>query len=88
MANSPQARKRARQSAKSRLHNMAQRSAMRTRIKAFLKAIKNSDKDAAAASLQSAVSIIDKNARRGLQHANKAARLKSRLSKRLQALNA
>lgn len=86
MANSPQAIKRARQAKVRRSRNMSQRSMVRTYIKRVVSAIEAGDKDAAQAAYTAAVPVIDKSARKGLIHANKAARHKSRLSKRIQAL--
>ena len=85
MANTLQARKRARQATVHRARNMSQRSSMRTSIKIFLKSLENEDKEAARISYQDAVSKIDQSARKGLEHRNKAARLKSRLNARLKA---
>ena len=62
---------------------MSQRSTMRTSIKVFLKSLENEDKEEAAKSYREAVSKIDQSARKGLEHRNKAARLKSRLNARL-----
>ena len=86
MANSAQARKRARQNDKNRLHNAGRRSMMRTHIKAVLKAVEAGDKALAQSSYQNAVSVIDKSAKVGLLHKNKAARFKSRLNNRVRAL--
>lgn len=86
MANSPQAIKRARQAKVRRSRNMSQRSMVRTYIKRVVSAIEAGDKDAAQAAYTAAVPVIDKSARKGLIHVNKAARHKSRLSKRIQAL--
>lgn len=86
MANSPQARKRARQADVRRAHNAAQRSLVRTRMKQVSKAIASGDKDAAQAAFKNAVPVIDGMARKGIIHANKAARSKSRLNRRIQAL--
>ena len=47
MANSPQAKKRARQADKKRLHNDALESEMRTYIKQVRAAVENKDKEAA-----------------------------------------
>ena len=85
MANTLQARKRARQATVHRARNMSQRSTMRTSIKVFLKSLENEDKEEAAKSYREAVSKIDQSARKGLEHRNKAARLKSRLNARLKA---
>ncbi len=86
MANSPQARKRARQAEKHRRHNASMRSMMRTYIKKVVRAIENGDKAGAEAAYQAAVPVIDRMAGKGLIHRNKAARHKSRLNSRIRAL--
>ncbi len=86
MANSPQARKRARQNVTRNLRNRGYRSSIRTSVKSLLKAIKDGDKEAAALAQLRATSVIDKGAGKGLMHKNNAARLKSRLNKRVKAL--
>ena len=85
MANSPQARKRARQETQHRARNMAHRAAMRTHVKKYLKSVGGSDMEVAEKEYRIAVSQIDQAARRGLHHSNKAARLKSRLHARLKS---
>ncbi|MHB1351763.1 MAG: 30S ribosomal protein S20 [Thiobacillus sp.] len=80
MANSAQARKRARQASAQRDHNMSQRSELRTAIKKVRKAIEAGDKAAAQAVYQTSVSVIDSIADKQIIHKNKAARHKSRLS--------
>ena len=85
MANSPQARKRARQETQHRSRNMAQRAAMRTHVKKYLKSIDGSDIEVAEKEYRIAVSQVDRAVRRGLHHRNKAARLKSRLNARLKS---
>ncbi len=80
MANSAQAKKRARQAAGLRLHNMAQRSAYRTAVKKVRKAIDAGDKSVAQAALNENMSIIDSLADKKIVHKNKAARHKSRLA--------
>ncbi len=86
MANSVQARKRARQSEQRRQHNASRRSRLRTYIKNVLKAAESGDKEAATAAYKLAVPIIDNAAGHGLIHRNKAARQKSRLNARVKAL--
>ena len=86
MANSAQARKRARQAENHRQRNAAQRSQFRTALKKVLKAIGTGDKDAATTAYQAALPIIDRTANKGLIHNNKAARHKSRLNARLRAM--
>ncbi|MCD6055114.1 MAG: ribosomal protein [Gammaproteobacteria bacterium] len=86
MANTPQARKRAKQAEQHRQHNMAQRSNFRTHIKQVVNRIEAGDKKAANESLIAAIPVIDSAVNKGLIHRNKAARHKSRLHKRVQAL--
>ena len=88
MANSPQARKRAKQNSVRRLQNHSQRSAVRTAIKKLDAALEAGDKAAATQAYQSSVSLIDKAVIKGLHHKNTAARLKSRLNKRVKELAA
>ncbi|MDR0934332.1 MAG: 30S ribosomal protein S20 [Burkholderiaceae bacterium] len=87
MANTAQARKRARQAVKRNAHNSSQRSALRTAIKSVRKAIEAGDKEAATAVFAKTVSIIDRIADKKRIHKNKAARHKSRLSASLKALS-
>ena len=86
MANSVQARKRARQAASARLHNMSQRSEFRTAIKKVLKAVEAGDKAAATEVFKAASSTIDRIADKGIFHKNKAARHKSRLAAAVKAM--
>jgi small subunit ribosomal protein S20 len=86
LANSPQALKRARQAEKHRQQNASRRSAMRTYVKNTLKAIATGDKEAAVAAFKLAVPFIDRAAGKGLIHANKAARHKSRINARIKAM--
>lgn len=88
MANSPQARKRARQAERRRGQNASQRSMVRTYIKRVIAAIESRDYAAASAALTSAVPVIDRMADRGILHKNKAARHKSRLNAAVKALKA
>ncbi|MBS1187288.1 MAG: ribosomal protein S20p [Burkholderiaceae bacterium] len=86
MANSAQARKRARQAVKQNAHNSSLRSTLRTAIKAVRKAIEAGDKAAAAATFTKSVSIIDRISDKKIVHKNKAARHKSRLSAAVKAM--
>lgn len=88
MANSLQAKKRARQAEKRREHNASRRSMMRTYVKKVIKAIASGDKAAAEQAYQVAVPVIDRTARKGLIHPNKAARHKSRLSQHIRGMQA
>ncbi|MCB2425419.1 30S ribosomal protein S20 [Methylophaga pinxianii] len=86
MANSAQAKKRARQAEVHRQLNASQRSAMRTKVKALRKAIANGDKEQAVAAFKAAVPVLDRMARKGLIHKNTAARGKSRLNNAVRAM--
>ncbi|MFA9440160.1 MAG: 30S ribosomal protein S20 [Rhodocyclaceae bacterium] len=86
MANSAQARKRARQALAARDHNASLRSRLRTAVKAVRKAIEAGDKAAAQQVFQQSVSVIDSIADKKIIHKNKAARHKSRLSAAIKAL--
>ena len=88
MANSPQARKRARQNGLRRERNVSQRSAMRTQIKKFIKLVETGDKEAATEVYRTACSLLDRSARKNLENKNKASRMKSRLNARLKAISA
>lgn len=86
MANSAQARKRARQAEKHRQHNASRRNMARTYLKKVLKAIVAGDKEGAVNAYREAVPVIDRAAGKGLIHPNKAARHKSRLNARIRAM--
>jgi small subunit ribosomal protein S20 len=83
LANSAQAIKRARQAEIHRQRNASQRSNMRTSIKKVIASIAAGDRDAARQAYDKAVPVIDHAAGKGLIHANKAARHKSRLNQHI-----
>ncbi|HSW71213.1 MAG TPA: 30S ribosomal protein S20 [Gammaproteobacteria bacterium] len=86
MANTAQAKKRARQAEKHRQHNMGMRSQLRTSIKKIHTAITANDKKAADTSYHEAQPIIDKMVSKGIIHKNKAARHKSRIQNQLKKM--
>jgi len=86
LANSAQARKRARQSEKRRQNNASRRSMTRTFLKRVLSLIESGDKEGATAAYKVAAPAIDRAASNGLMHKNKAARHKSRLNAQIKAL--
>ncbi|WP_446937389.1 30S ribosomal protein S20 [Pseudomonas aeruginosa] len=87
MANTPSAKKRAKQAEKRRSHNASLRSMVRTYIKNVVKAIDANDLEKAQAAFTAAVPVIDRMADKGIIHKNKAARHKSRLSGHIKALS-
>lgn len=86
MANTNQARKRARQALNRRDINFSLRTEFRTAIKKVLKAVADGNKQEAQAQFIASQSTIDKIARKGIFHKNKAARHKSRLSAKVKAM--
>ncbi len=86
MANTAQARKRARQSVARNQHNSSLRSMLRTAIKRVRSAVVAGDKATATDTLQKATSVIDRVADKNIIHKNKAARHKSRLAAAVKAM--
>jgi small subunit ribosomal protein S20 len=86
MANTAQARKRARQSEKRRQHNASLRSAFRSAVRKVRKAIDAGDQAGATRLLGEASGAIDRIADKKVIHKNTAARNKSRLAARIKAL--
>lgn len=86
MANTPQARKRARQAEPRRAHNQALRSSVRSAIKAVRKASAEGDAEAAREALAKAVPTIDRMTNKGILKKNTAARYKHRLNEGIKRL--
>lgn len=86
MANSKQAIKRARQNADKYKLRHAQRSVVRTAVKAVRTDIDSKDKEKANESFLKAQKVLDAAASKKVIHKNAAARTKSRLSKAVKAL--
>ncbi len=86
MANTAQAKKRARQSEVRRQLNASQRSSMRTSIKKVIRAIDAGDQAAANATFKVEMANVDSMASKGQAHKNTVARQKSRLNARIKAL--
>ena len=87
MANSPQARKRIRQTARRTEINTARRSRMRTFIRKVEEAIASGDGAAAKVAFQAAQPEIVRSANKGILHKNTASRKISRLAARVKALS-
>ncbi len=86
MANSAQAKKRARQAEATRKRNASQKSELRTAVKKVRKAIASGDKAAATKTLQESQSVMDRIAEKKTIHKNTVSRTKSRLSSAIKAL--
>ncbi len=81
----PTALKRALQSEQQRLINRVYRSRVRTTMNGFEDSLKTGDAAAIQEQLSAVHSMIDKGVKRGVFHANKVARTKSRFAARAQA---
>jgi small subunit ribosomal protein S20 len=86
MANHVSALKRARQTERRTEVNRANRSRVRTSLRAMREALTKGDASAANEQYRSTVSMLDKSVQKGVLHANTASRYKSRLNARLKAL--
>ena len=85
MANSKSADKRARQNKKRYELKHAQRSMVRTAMKAAAKSVEAKDKNVNE-TFKAAQSTVDKMVSKGVIHKNKAARLKSRMNKQIKSV--
>jgi len=83
MANHKSAKKRARQDAKKRIANRYYKKSTRTSIK---KLREIEDKEAATGFLPKVISMIDRLVKKNLWHKNKGANLKSKLTRKVNAL--
>ncbi|OBR63129.1 30S ribosomal protein S20 [Paenibacillus oryzae] len=88
MPNIKSAIKRVKTNEKRRALNASQKSALRTAVKSADQAVAGTDVETAKAALIVASKKLDKAVTKGLIHKNAAARKKSRLAKRLNALSA
>ena len=88
MANSPQAKKRARQNEKRFDVNKARRSRIRTFLRKVEEAIASGDKEAATAALRAAQPELMRGVTKGILHKNTVSRKISRLSARVKAIGA
>jgi small subunit ribosomal protein S20 len=88
VAHSLSAKKRVRQTEKRRAINRARKSMIKTQIKRFEKALASGDIKAAAEQFRLTVQRLDKVAATTTMHKKTAARKKSRLAKKLNALKA
>ena len=86
MANHFSALKRARQTVKRADRNRANRSRLRTALRALRESLAKGDKQAAQQTFRETVSALDKAIQKGVIHENTASRYKSRLSARVNAL--
>ena len=87
MANSPQAKKRARQNERRYAINKARRSRIRTQLRKVEEAIASGDQAAATAALRAAQPELMRGVTKGVMHKNTVARKMSRLSARVKALS-
>ena len=86
MANTPQAKKRARQNERRFEINKARRSRVRTFLRKVEEAIESGDQEAAKTALREAQPELMRGVSRGIFHKNTVARKMSRLSSRVKSL--
>jgi len=86
MANTPQSKKRARQSENRFAVNKARRSRIRTYLRKVEEALAAGNPDAAKEALRAAQPELARGVTKGVLHKNTAARKMSRLSSRVKAL--
>lgn len=86
MANHVSSLKRARQTERRTEVNRANRSRVRTSLRAMREALTKGDAKAAGEQYRATVSMLDKSVQKGVLHANTASRYKSRLNARLKAV--
>ena len=86
MANSPQSKKRARQSEARYAVNKARRSRIRTFLRKVEEAIASGNGEAAAAALKAAQPELARGVTKGVLHKNTVARKMSRLASRVKAV--
>jgi small subunit ribosomal protein S20 len=86
MANHVSALKRARQTETRTEVNRANRSRVRTSLRALREALTQGDLKSAQAQYRSTVSALDKGVQKGVLHPKTASRYKARLNARLKAL--
>jgi small subunit ribosomal protein S20 len=75
-----------RQNVKRRALNRSRRSAVRTKLRKCVELLTKGTADAAGAAIRDTCRTLDREANRGTLHRNAAARRKSRLARRLNAL--
>ena len=86
MANTPQSKKRARQSEARYVVNKARRSRIRTFLRKVEEAIASGDQTAASNALREVQPELARGITKGLMHKNTVARKMSRLSSRVKSL--
>ena len=86
MANHVSALKRARQTETRTEVNRANRSRVRTSLRAMREALTKGDAKAAQTQYRDTVSTLDKGVQKGVLHSNTASRYKARLNARVKAL--
>jgi|TARA_B110000261_G_scaffold104019_1_gene116905 small subunit ribosomal protein S20 len=87
MANSPQAKKRARQIERRTAVNKTRKSRIRTFLRKVEEAIESGDKGAAVAALRAAQPELMRGVTKGIFHKNTASRKVSRLASRVKAIS-
>ena len=88
MANHVSSLKRARQTERKTVVNRANKSRVRSSLRALREALHAGDAKSVTEQYRATVSALDKSVQKGVLHKNTASRYKSRLSARVKALTA
>jgi small subunit ribosomal protein S20 len=88
VAHSLSAKKRVRQTERRNARNRSRKELLKQSLKGFNAALASNDVEKATQSLQKVTQRLDRNAVKGVIHKNTAARKRSRLTKRVNALKA
>ena len=88
MPNLPSAKKRTKQNERNRIRNRARKSQVKTETRKLLEAISSGNSSEAKAALAKVTKKLDQVAAKGSMHKNTAARKKSRLARRVNAIQA
>lgn len=88
MANHVSSLKRARQTERKTAVNRANKTRVRSSLRALREALHSGDAKAVATQYRATVSALDKSVQKGVLHQNTASRYKSRLSARVKSVSA
>ncbi len=86
MANHVSSLKRARQTERKTTVNRANKSRVRSSLRALREALQKGDAQGVATQYRATVSALDKSVQKGILHKNTASRYKSRLNARVKAI--
>jgi len=87
MAKHPSAIRQHRRSLRRNVVNRKNKAVLRSQVRKLRQAIQKNDKETAQKLIPSTASLIDKTVKKGAIHKNRGARLKSRLTRKVDLIN-